>query len=71
MERLFKKYVGQSMQSYILKQKYAFACRFLTDTDMSVYEIAQKVGYGDSKGLIVLFSKFGKPISKSNNRHYI
>ena len=60
MERLFKKYVGQSMQSYILKQKYAFACRFLTDTDMSVYEIAQKVGYGDSKGLIVLFSKFGK-----------
>ena len=48
------------MQSYILKQKYAFACRFLTDTDMSVYEIAQKVGYGDSKGLIVLFSKFGK-----------
>ena len=59
LERLFKKYVGQSVQSYILKQKYAFACRFLADTDMSVAEVAREVGYEDSKGLIVLFSKFG------------
>ena len=59
LERLFKKYVGQSVQSYILKQKYAFACRFLADTDMSVAEVAREVGYADSKGLIVLFSKFG------------
>lgn len=60
MERLFKRYVGQSMSSYILRQKYQFACRFLVDTDISVAEIARRVGYGDTKGLIVLFSKFGK-----------
>lgn len=59
LERLFKRYVGESLRNYILKQKYGFACRFLTDTDMSVSEIAQKVGYSDSKGLISLFSKFG------------
>ncbi len=59
LERLFKRHVGESMQSFILKQKYAFACRFLADSDMSVDEIARKVGYEDSKGLIVLFKKFG------------
>ncbi len=59
LERLFKHYVGESMRSYILRQKYAFACRFLADTDLSVEQIAQKVGYSDTKGLIVLFSKFG------------
>lgn len=48
------------MSSYILRQKYQFACRFLVDTDISVAEIARRVGYGDTKGLIVLFSKFGK-----------
>ena len=59
LERLFKRHVGESMRSYILRQKYAFACRFLTDTDLSVEQVAQKVGYSDTKGLIVLFSKFG------------
>lgn len=59
LERMFKRYVGESMRSYILRQKYAFACRFLADTDLSVEQIAQKVGYSDTKGLIVLFSKFG------------
>lgn len=59
LERLFRKYVGESMRSYILRQKYAFACRFLADTDLSVEQIAQKVGYSDTKGLIVHFSKFG------------
>lgn len=76
LERLFKKYVGQSVQSYILKQKYAFACRFLADTDMSVAEVAREVGYEDSKGLIVLFSKFGTltPLAyrkKMRERHEI
>lgn len=59
LERLFKRHVGETMRSYILRQKYAFACRFLADTDFSVEEIARKVGYGDAKGLIVLFAKFG------------
>lgn len=60
LERLFKRYVGESMRSYILRQKYAFACRFLADTDMTVDEVARRVGYSDAKGLIVLFAKFGK-----------
>lgn len=59
LERLFKKHVRQTMQQYILKQKYEFACSYLVDTDMSVSEIAHKVGYSDSKGLMALFSKFG------------
>lgn len=47
------------MRQYILKQKYEFACSYLIDTDMSVAEVAHKVGYSDSKGLITLFAKFG------------
>lgn len=60
LERLFKQYTGETMRAFILRQKYAFACRFLADTDMSVSEIARRVGYADSKGLIALFSKFGQ-----------
>lgn len=59
LERIFKQHTGETMQSFILRQKYAFACRFLADTDMSVSEVARRVGYADSKGLIALFSKFG------------
>lgn len=59
LERQFKKYVGESLRSFICKHKYAFACRFLTDTDLSVEEIAQKVGYSDAKGLIALFKSMG------------
>lgn len=58
LERMFKRYVGECMRTYILRQKYAFACRFLTDTDMTVEEVAHRVGYNDTKGLIVLFKKF-------------
>lgn len=71
LERKFKRYVGMSMRDYILKQKFDFACRFLVDTDMSVDEIARKVGYADSKGLIALFAKLGKltPLAYRKNAH--
>ena len=59
LERIFKQHVGESLGKYLQKKKYGQACQYLMDSDMSIDEIALKVGYKTSQGLIALFKKFG------------
>ena len=42
-----KEYLGCSLATYIRKQRISYACKFLRDTDISISEIADKVGFLD------------------------
>ena len=57
LERQFKKYYGSSLQSYILAKKLEQAENLLLTTDLSCYEISQRLGYADTIGLIRLFRR--------------
>ena len=46
ISKLFKRVVGISYHSYILKLRVAAACRYLTGSDLGVMEIAVRSGFG-------------------------
>ena len=52
-----KKSTGQSFKELIIMQKMCQACFYLTNTEMPVYEIAEKIGY-DNLG--VFYKEFEK-----------
>jgi AraC-type DNA-binding domain-containing proteins len=52
-----KKSTGQSFKELIIMQKMCQACFYLTNTEMPVYEIAEKIGY-DNLGFF--YKKFEK-----------
>lgn len=49
LSRLFQTYKGVSPQQYILELKMTTAAYYLKNTDISIGEAAQSVGYGDSR----------------------
>ncbi|MBT3193406.1 MAG: substrate-binding domain-containing protein [Verrucomicrobia bacterium] len=51
----FKLAVGRSIYDEIRLAKMDYAARMLTDTDMSIAAIAEKLGYGDAKNLARVF----------------
>jgi len=57
LERQFKKHMGTSLQSYLLTQKLERAENLLLTTDLSCNEIALRLGYADTIGLIRLFRR--------------
>lgn len=59
LERQFKQYVGETLGHYLLKKKYEQACQCFMDTDMTVNEVANYIGYSTPQGLILLFKKIG------------
>lgn len=60
LERIFRKHKGITLGNYLQKKRYSQACQLLTDTNMSVGEIALSVGYETPQGLLALFRKFGE-----------
>ncbi len=55
--RIFKSELGETVGSYILKQKINLACALLVNTDMSVSEVAEEVGFSTPYYFSTVFSR--------------
>lgn len=47
ISREFHRYTGQTITQFILQTKLKKACEILENTDLSIYEVATKLGYDD------------------------
>ena len=56
--RFFKQTVGITFSEFVHKQRINKACELLENTDMSVSEIMQSVGYTDSKSFYKIFLRY-------------
>jgi len=57
LSKLFKKETGMHFLDYVLERKLREAQYLLTNTKLSVYEIAEKIGYSE-RSLIRIFQKY-------------
>jgi two-component system response regulator YesN len=58
---LFKKHTGQNFKTYLTEVRMKHALRLLQQTDLMVYEVAEKVGYRNARQFSDMFKKrFGK-----------
>lgn len=65
---IFRKHTGESPNEYLISLRITEACRLLTQTRMSVSEIAGEVGYSDPYYFSRLFKKkMGMPPLKYRN----
>jgi YesN/AraC family two-component response regulator len=70
INRLFKQETGMTVYHYVLKQKIESAKMMLAQTELSVSEIAYKLGYGDPQYFSNLFKKkAGSPPSQYRSDH--
>ena len=53
--RIFNEYLGQSPAEYIKMEKNKYICRLLTETNLSLSDIAEAVGFPDVASLIKRF----------------
>lgn len=57
----FKKHTGQNFKNYVTEVRMRHALRLLLETDLMVYEIADRVGYNNARHFSDMFKrKFGK-----------
>ena len=57
---VFHKYTGLSPQEYLLQFRFRKGCRLLTETDLSIQQIAEQTGYDDYMAFSKAFrKKFG------------
>lgn len=54
---LFKIETGQNFSEYLIEMRIRYAKTLLTDTDLSIADVAEYVGYGDVKYFSKLFKK--------------
>lgn len=57
LKNLFRKFTGLTITEYILDKKTDHAAHLLADTDLSVEEIAKKVGFDTATGFATSFKK--------------
>lgn len=58
MSRIYKENTGIGISEQIIKFRLKHAKELLTETDMSIVEIASEVGYEDAKYFMRLFKKY-------------
>ncbi len=58
LSRIYKQNTGIGISEQIIKFRLKHAKELLTETDLSIIEIASEVGYDDSKYFMRLFKKF-------------
>ncbi|MBT2289987.1 helix-turn-helix transcriptional regulator [Paenibacillus albidus] len=58
LSRIYKKHVGIGIAEQFIKFRLKHAKELLTETDLSINEIASEVGYEDSKYFMRLFKKY-------------
>ncbi|MOA43422.1 HTH-type transcriptional regulator YesS [compost metagenome] len=57
----FKKHTGQNFKSYVTEVRMEQALKLLLETDLLVYEIAERVGYNHVRHFSDMFKKkFGQ-----------
>ncbi|MNC32397.1 HTH-type transcriptional regulator YesS [compost metagenome] len=57
----FKKHTGQNFKNYVTEVRMRHALRLLLESDLMVYEIADRVGYNNARHFSDMFKrKFGK-----------
>lgn len=49
--QLFKKKTGETYQNYLIGLRVERAKKLLTETDLKIYEVCEKVGYSGRKSL--------------------
>jgi len=57
LSRLFKEEVGMTLSKYILGERMKIAKDLINQTNLKLYEIAEKVGYTNAQHFIVSFKK--------------
>jgi two-component system response regulator YesN len=55
--RLFKQELSENFVDYLTGKRMAEAAKLLQSTEMTIYEISEKIGYGNSKYFSQLFKK--------------
>lgn len=58
VSRLFKEELGENFIDYLTGKRMEEAMRLLLSTEMHVYEISEKIGYGNPKYFSQLFKKY-------------
>ena len=66
LHRLFKQYLNQSPQEFLLNIKIEKSCFLLTNSSLKIGDIARSVGYKD----VLLFSKIFKKIKNCTPSEY-
>ena len=56
--RFFKQSVGVTFMEFVHKQRINRACELLENTDMSIADIMQSVGYSDAKSFYRIFKRY-------------
>lgn len=57
----FKKHTGKNFKQYLTEERMKHAIRLLLDTDLMIYEIAERVGYNNARHFSDMFKKlYGK-----------
>ena len=70
LTRLFKEATGYSLQEYLIIYRMKVASKLLTESDLAIQEIANKVGYSDAFTFTKAFKRHsGK--SPSEFRHLV
>lgn len=57
LSRVFKKELEESLIEYITRKRIEYSIELLNTTDLKVYEIAEKIGFGDSHYFSLCFKK--------------
>lgn len=57
LRNLFKEYVGESLSDYIKKEKLNLICKLLTDTELSLNEISDQLGFTTKNYFFTFFKK--------------
>ncbi len=69
-ERRFKKHFGTTPTAYIVSTRIQAACQFLTESSLSINQIALKTGYYDHSHFNRYFSKhMGQSATQYRNTH--
>lgn len=67
---IFKKETNTTFKNYLIQTRMRKACELLDSTDLKIYEIAERVGYTDTRYFSELFQRIcGKTPSQYRNKH--
>lgn len=56
--RFFKQSVGMTFMEFLQRQRINKACELLDQTDLSISDIMQRVGYSDGKSFYMIFKRY-------------
>ncbi|PKM64566.1 MAG: DNA-binding response regulator [Firmicutes bacterium HGW-Firmicutes-20] len=58
LSKLFKEESGYTFHDYLIQYRMKKACDFLSDNQIKIYEVADKIGFKDQRYFSVIFRKY-------------